>query len=80
MKLRTFAAAATAALIGASSLMIPVANAATVTVNGNVCTMVYTPQDIVDMREAVANSDTETRERLKAEFPIPGGWSGSSAK
>lgn len=73
MKLRTFAAAATAALIGAaSSLMIPVANAATVTVNGNVCTMVYTPQDIVDMREAVANSDTETRERLKAAFPSLG--------
>lgn len=72
MKLRTFAATATAALIGASALMIPVANAVTVTVNGNLCTITYTAQDINDLRHSIANSDTETIERLKAEFPSLG--------
>lgn len=69
MKLRTFAATAAAATIGASSLLIPAASAATVEFEGNQCKITVSEQDIAAMRAQVLNSNPDAEEQVKAAFP-----------
>lgn len=69
MKLRTILATTAVAAIGASSLLIPTVDAATVEFEGNYCKITFTNQDLTEMRNDVLNTDPGAVQRVKEAFP-----------
>lgn len=69
MKLRTILATTAVAVVGAGSLLIPMADAATVEFKGNYCKITFTNQDLIEMRNDVLNADPGAVQRVKEAFP-----------